>query len=261
MKKYVLGVALIVSIMLSAFFQKSATFASCPPTFYIGTEIVNGCSGLTNDQQIPGFSIDVDNNKITLNNYNGGGIYYSCHASCSTFKSMEIELIGENVIDSTLSSEYQRENGFPDITDAGFINIVPTFTGTGTLTIKSSIPLTFENRVDESSTIEIVGQNHALTQNTSDAESQGTISELARDKRIADSDLDSSHNEVTQGTAPSFFDTTAGLVLLIAVPSILVMIIIVLIIMLMKKNPTGNNPANDIDENQQLQQDGPGSYI
>ena len=262
MKKIFLSGIPIFAIMFSISFLNSPSQAACPQTFLVGSETVYGCSAVTNNPEIEGFSIDVDNDKITLNNYHGGGIYFFCHASCSPTKSMEIELIGENTIDSELSASAPQEIYIPEKIDAGFINIFPTFTGTGNLNIKAATPFTFENKEfihglkvtsDDSQASLVTLTNSQNTANASDENEENKTDA----EEIEIEEETEAINEVNPDSI-SFFDTTLGIVLLIAIPSVLLIIILILTILLIRekraKNANNNiNTPNVIDTNQQPQ--------
>ena len=240
MRKISLIVLSLVTTILSAALGSPATHAACGSSFYVGSnaEVVSACAGMPESSQIPGFSIDLDNNKITLNDYNGGAIYYFCRATCADIKSMEIELIGDNTISSESSSSYLQENGVPQ--GAAFINIIPNFTGSGTLEINAAVPFGFENPNSAAFSFDIIGKDFVKvsTQTSETAEVEDIKEELATPAIVE-----------IKGE-PSFFNTTAGMVLLIAVPSILVIIIMVLIVALMKKSkalqPSEQKDVNNV---------------
>lgn len=226
MKKILIG-SLAVSILAIPLFAGMPTNASCPSSIFVGSETISGCPGAPSPE-IAGFTLDLDNSKITLNNYSGGGIYYLCRGSCSATKNFEVELIGENTINSKLSQAYPQENGVPTIIDAGFINITPTFTGSGTLTINASDPITFESNVT-SFDIKLVGSDF--------------IAEPAPTQTAAISAADTTDSIAQAAPAPSepapaetsFFATTTGIITLIAIPSSLMLIAIILLIVLIIK--------------------------
>ena len=226
MRKISLIALSLATTILPVVFSGPATYAACGSSFYVGSnaEAVSACAGAPEPSQIPGFSIDLDNNKITLNNYNGGAIYYFCRATCADTKNMEIELIGDNMISSESSSPYLQENGVPQ--GAAFINIIPTFTGSGTLEINAVVPFAFENPNSAAFSFDIIGKDFVKvsTQTSQTTEVEDVKEELATPTIVETND------------EPSFFDTTAGIILLVTVPSILVIIIIALIVALMKKS-------------------------
>ena len=146
---------------------------------------------------------------------------------------MEIELIGNNIIDSKSSSQELQSNGIPQ--NAAFMNIIPNFTGSGTLEIEAILPFAFEN-----SKIKITGNNFTQTDQTTEIKD---VTEEVAPAIVETNNL--SKNE------PLFFDTTAGIVLLISVPSVLIIIIIFLIIALIKKSKKPqlseqNNPYTNL---------------
>jgi len=229
MKKISSVALLLVVTMLSVAFSSTATYAACSSFFSVGTsaETISACSGAPEANQIPGFSIDLSTNKITLNNYNGGAIYYFCRGTCAGTTNMEIELIGDNVINSQSSSPYLQESGVPQ--NAAFMNIIPNFTGSGTLKIDAATPFAFESPNSASFSLEIMGKDFIIVSTqASQATDVEDITEDSTPTVIETNDL--SKNE------PSFFDTTAGIALLISVPSVLVIIIIVLIVALARKS-------------------------
>lgn len=242
-RKVLIGV-LTFSIVLPFFAFKQTASAACGNSFYIGAnvEVVNGCTGLSEGQHIEGFSIDIENNKITLNNYNGGAIHYFCRATCADVKSMEIELIGDNTINSQSSDAYLNEHNVPQ--NAAFINIVPTFTGNGTLKIEAGQPIAFEgNRNSENFSVDIIGSS--FEKNTAESQSQ--------EKGPATSTVDASDKEGEKEQSPqSFFETTLGIALLIAVPSVLIIAIVILLVALLNKNKKNSliETSNKPDKNQ-----------
>lgn len=242
-RKVLIGV-LTFSIVLPFFVFKQTASAACGNSFYIGAnaEVVNGCTGLSEGQHIEGFSIDIENNKITLNNYNGGAIHYFCRATCADVKSMEIELIGDNTINSQSSDAYLNEHNVPQ--NAAFINIVPTFTGNGTLKIEAGQPIAFEgNRNSENFSVDIIGSS--FEKNTAESQSQ--------EKGPATSTVDASDKEGEKEQSPqSFFETTLGIALLIAVPSVLIIAIVILLVALLNKNKKNSliETSNKPDKNQ-----------
>ena len=242
-RKVLIGV-LTFSIVLPFFAFKQTASAACGNSFYVGTnaEVVNGCTGLSEGQHIEGFSIDIENNKITLNNYNGGAIHYFCRATCADVKSMEIELIGDNTINSQSSDAYLNEHNVPQ--NAAFINIVPTFTGNGTLKIEAGQPIAFEgNRNSENFSVDIIGSS--FEKNTAESQSQ--------EKGPATSTVDASDKEGEKEQSPqSFFETTLGIALLIAVPSVLIIAIVILLVALLNKNKKNSliETSNKPDKNQ-----------
>lgn len=236
MRKSSLITLSLAAAILPVAFSGSETYAACGSSFYVGSnaEVVSACTGTPESSQIPGFSIDLDNNKITLNDYNGGAIYYFCRATCADIKSMEIELIGDNTISSESSSSYLQENGVPQ--GAAFINIIPNFTGSGTLEINAAVPFGFENPNSAAFSFDIIGKDFVKvsTQTSQTTEVEDIKEELATPTIVETND------------EPSFFDTTAGIILLVTVPSILVIIIIALIVALMKK-PKVHQPSEQKD--------------
>ena len=244
-RKVLIGV-LTFSIVLPFFAFKQTASAACGNSFYVGTnaEVVNGCTGLSEGQHIEGFSIDIENNKITLNNYNGGAIHYFCRATCADVKSMEIELIGNNTINSQSSDAYLKEHDVPQ--NAAFINIIPTFTGNGTLKIEAGQPIAFEgNRNSENFSVDIIGSN--FKKNTAESQSQ----EIGP----ATSTVDASDKEEEKEQSPqSFFETALGIALLIAVPSVLIITIVILLVALLNKNKNNSliETSNKPDNNQQF---------
>ena len=241
MKKLSCASALVLSLLMLPLLYTTKTYAACASTFYVGTQTISGCNNPSGSgQQVPGFQLDVDKNKITLNNYNGGGIYYECHASCATYKNMEVELIGENTINSKASAQFRQENGLPHIIDAGFINIVPNFTGTGSLKIEASIPFTFEDRNAGSFGINVVGNDYkgnigptGTTQTTEITETTTTNPEATKDDAKPTQDNNKKEEQ-------PFFSTTTGIIVLVAIPSALMFIIIVLMIVLIIKTKKVN---------------------
>ena len=246
-RKVLIGV-LTFSIVLPFFAFKQTASAACGNSFYIGAnaEVVNGCTELSEGQHIEGFSIDIENNKITLNNYNGGAIHYFCRATCADVKSMEIDLIGNNTINSQSSDAYLKEHDVPQ--NAAFINIIPTFTGNGTLKIEAGQPIAFEgNRNSENFSVDIIGSN--FEKNTAESQSQ--------EKGPATSTVDASDKEEEkekEQSPQSFFETTLGIALLIAVPSVLIITIIILLVALLNKNKNNSliETSNKPDNNQQF---------
>ena len=242
-RKVLIGV-LTFSIVLPFFAFKQTASAACGNSFYVGAnaEVVNGCTELSEGQHIEGFSIDIENNKITLNNYNGGAIHYFCRATCADVKSMEIELIGDNTINSQSSDAYLKEHDVPQ--NAAFINIIPTFTGNGTLKIEAGQPIAFEgNRNSENFSVDIIGSN--FEKNTAESQSQ--------EKGPATSTVDASDKEGEKEQSPqSFFETTLGIALLIAVPSVLIIAIVILLVALLNKNKKNSliETSNKPDKNQ-----------
>ena len=250
MKKIYLSLTLIFATILSTFFIHSTTYASCPATFYIGSEITSECSD-NKDNQEAGYSIDTDNNKITLNNYNGGGIHFACHASCSPVREMTIELIGNNTINSKLPSSFSTEYGGPsNINDIGFYNILPTFTGTGTLNIIAPIPFaneesksitlkTMSDSSDPTPTISLSTPNDAI--NYSDNNEMSTVQteekteiEETEDEEIEVITEDDSVDEESPDNE-FFLNTPAGIILLVSIPILLIVALILLIILLVRE--------------------------
>ena len=226
MRKVSLIALSLAAVILPVAFSSSATYAACSSFFTVGEDAktVSACAGASESSQIPGFSIDLNSNKITLNNYNGGAIYYFCRGTCAGTTNVEIELIGENAISSESSSQYLQENGVPQ--GAAFMNIIPNFTGSGSLEISAAIPFAFENPNSATFSFDIIGKDFVKVsaQTSQTTEVEDVVEELAT-PTISES-----------SSEPSFFDTTAGIVLLISVPSILLVIIIALVIALMKKS-------------------------
>lgn len=227
MRKILLIALSLAITILPVAFSGSAAYAACSSLFQVGSnaESFSGCTGAPESSLVPGFSIDLDNKKITLNNYNGGAIYYFCRGTCADVRSMEIELIGSNTISSESSSPLLQENGAPQ--GAAFINIIPTFTGSGTLEINAVVPFAFfESLYSAAFSFDIIGKDFVKvsTQTSQTTEAEDIKEELATPTIIETND------------EPSFFDTTAGIILLVTVPSILVIIIIALIVALMRKS-------------------------
>ena len=240
MKKTLLKSLLVLIIAFSLFPTFRPVSAACSSFFTIMTEAeepgyINVDSCTPSSQQIDGLSIDVENNKITLNNYNGGAIYYSCRGTCEDTKSMEIELIGQNTITAkTYNPSFEEDN----ITQySAIINIIPSFTGNGTLTINAEKPINFDQYAingEHFSSISIMGSDYeksAIEPETQEEQSQQTIK-----------------------NDPSFFNTTPGKILLITIPSLLIVIIIILLIALLKKNKDNNSKEtiNNVEPNQQI---------
>jgi hypothetical protein len=235
-------IAMILGILL---FTTNNTHASCAPNIMVGSETIFACPGVTNPE-IKGFSIDLEKDIITLDNYNGGGIYYLCRGTCPDVKEYTIELIGENVIDSKLSQAFPKENNVPTIIDAGFINIIPTFVGSGTLTINASDPFSFEQN-DTSFGIKLAGPDYGVTpppaQVTSPSTNEADVS-VPNNSSVFEKEASSSE---------SFFTTTTGIITLVAIPSLLMLIIIVLLIVLIRKashnRPTmPNAPTSSLNQ-------------
>ena len=254
MKKKTSIMLSLATILLSATLGNTATHAACASFFSVGAnaETIYACSGVSDSSQIPGFSIDLSNNKITLNNYNGGAIYYFCRGTCDGTMNMEIELIGDNTINSEYSSEYLNEGGMPK--NAAFINIIPNFTGSGTLKIDAATPFAFENPNSTSLSLEIVGKDFVSTSTqqtnqTTDTEEDITPLVIGVDDLTEESTSTTETNSLS-GNKTSFFDTAAGIALLVSVPSVLVIIIILFIIALARKSkkpqlPEQNNLPTD----------------
>ena len=250
-RKALIGV-LTFSIVFPFFAFKQTASAACGNSFYIGenAEVVSGCTGLSEGQHIEGFSIDIENNKITLNNYNGGAIHYFCRATCADVKSMEIELIGDNTINSQSSDAYLNEHDVPQ--NAAFINIIPTFTGTGTLRIEAGQPIAFEgNRNSENFSVDIIGSN--FEKNTAESQSQ-EIEPVTSTVDASDKEEEKEQEKEKERSPQSFFETTLGIALLIAVPSVLIITIIILLVALLNKNKNNSliETSNKPDNNQQF---------
>ncbi len=245
MKKIYLGITLIITITFSLFFY-SPSYASCPPTYFIGSEKISGCSNTTNNPEA-GYSIDVENNKIILNNYNGGGIHFICHASCSRVIDMEIELIGNNTINSKLPTALTQEYSPPaNINEIGFFNIIPAFTGSGTLNIIASTPFANEDALSKNVTLNVVNTNSNnstpaisfsssidATNNSSDDNTSTNQEESDFDETVDDDYIDDEADEDDDFSDDEyFFNTPAGIILLISAPILLVIVLILLIILL-----------------------------
>lgn len=234
MKKILLSGAVLSATILSSFAVSQTTQAACGSFFEVGsdTTTVSACTGLTEEQQIQGFSIDVNNNKITLENYDGGAILYLCRATCEDVKTMEIELIGDNAISSLSSSEYLQNADIPK--GAAFLNIIPTFTGSGTLKISAAIPFAFENPNLNIFSIDLVGPEYSnvVIEEQTVTEETATTGQTTKPTENCNSN----------SAVASFFDTTTGLAVLIAVPTVLLIIILILLAALSKKNKTNVTP-------------------
>lgn len=223
--------AIILGIILLA---PNSAYASCAPNIMVGSETIFACPGVTNPE-IKGFSINLDNDVITLDNYNGGGIYYLCRGTCPNIKEYTIELIGENTIDSKLSQVFPKENNVPTIIDAGFINIIPTFVGSGSLTINASDPISFEQN-DTSFSVKLAGPDYGAALIPTQATSPSTD---GVDNPVVTSQ---SVSEKETSSPESFFTTTMGVITLAVIPSLLMLIIITLLIVLIRKS-SHNHPV------------------
>ena len=240
MKKNIIFSLVLGALSPLMLFAGNIAFADCGYGFEVGasSEYISGCSDQAAMPQINGFLIDIENNKITLNNYNGGAIYYFCRGTCQDLRAMEIELIGDSVITSESSSRFFDEGILPS-RDVAFVNIVPTFTGSGTLKIKAGQPFAFEKRQHDSFSIDVIGAGFEKTIIESPA--QEVIKEVTT---VVEKQADEN-----QKPSPSFFDSPTGIVLLVAVPSVLVVIIAVLLVALLaRKNDTIKKSNLDSNE-------------
>ena len=253
MKKISSAVLLLIAVLSSVIFSSTATYAACGSEFQVGAnaERISACSGASESSQIPGFSVDLSSNKIMLNNYNGGAIYYFCRGTCADTKNMEIELIGNNTINSQSSSQHLQKNGVPQ--NAAFMNIIPNFTGSGTLKIDAAIPFAFEYPDSTSFSLEIIGKDFISTSTSTQTSKVADTEDTKEDSTSTIAEKDATEGSTsaaieTNGPSksePSFFDTTTGMILLISVPSILVIIIIALIIALTRKSKNPQLPEQN----------------
>lgn len=249
MKKRLLIGALVLSVAFSLAAFRQPASAACAKWIYVGVSgYIPACPNASLEERvegytvnkeedkitldgIEGFSINIEKNKITLNNYNGGAIYYLCNGNvlCGELADMEIELIGEN----TISSEHRDYPGADSSSfkDAALVGIVPTFTGNGTLKIEAKEPIA---RSDKDFTVEIIGSDFAKTASEAEVD--------------IPTDGKQEENKKTD-TTESFFETTLGVALLIAVPSLLIIIIVILFVALINKGKNTSNSANNIPNN------------
>ena len=211
-----------------------------------GTLIVDqtnyGCSDAYPwyDEPVEGITVSIDNRKITLNNYNGGPIGITAR-DYSFDGNYEIELIGHNIIKAGSPNELydssQSTSSKNQDYSVAFYNITPTFTGSGTLEIiNATTPFDYDYDGTYYFSITIVGSDYSKQL------IEGSSDDISDDEPLVTIGAQTTSNEKSQ-TEPSFFETTLGLAVLIAVPTILVIIIIILSIALCKKNKENNAPT------------------
>ena len=218
MKKIIWGELLAIAGVFYAFSAGHPAYAACGSSFFVGekAEVISACANSEENAKIDGFTIDVEKNKITLNNYDGGAIYYFCRGTCENVKEMEIELVGSNKVTSESSSSYLKGANAPQ--NAAFINIVPKFTGEGSLEIKAGQPIAFEDTNTKSFSVDIMGADFQMSSGESTDKPESTTVTTKK-----------------QESKASFFETPLGIALIVAVPTLLTAIIIVLLVILFNK--------------------------
>ena len=240
MKKRIIIGALALSAIFSLVAFRQPASASCSGQIYVNTAsgyiFTCGMSPEEQKEGLEGFSIDYEKNKITLNNYDGGTIHYYCYGyggSCFTPIDMEIELIGENKISSEYFNSDNADN--EEFENSAFFNIVPNFTGSGSLKMEAEVPFGFNHaELAKSFSVDVIGSDFVKTAN----EAETNIP----------TDGKQEENKKTD-TTESFFETTLGVALLIAVPSLLIIIIVILFVALINKGKNTPNNANNIPNN------------